>query len=221
MPFGILPSEDVRAGDHIAYFWETDSEFEQGVKFLSTGLLGGRDHGVVFGHDDANRRVCEILERQGASVRALRRQGRLTLVGPAATGDKTLAKLGTVFKKAIAGGAPLIRLLGNIGWNKPGWPGEDDTLLFEAKVTGAARQFPAVIVCMYDVRSLPGRIVVHGGFGTHPIAVCGNVMRVNPFHQQKFDEFAARVPDTADARRRPRRLARTPAARPKDVRRRR
>ncbi len=195
VPFGILPSEHVRVGDHIAYFWETDKEFEAGVNFLVTGLQD-RDHCVLFGHDDANRRVVDIMEHRHVPVAQLRREGRLTIVGPKSTGDETLAQLAHVFQKAVAGGAPLIRLLGNIGWNEPDWPGEKDILLFEAKVTGAARQFPAVIVCMYDVQSLSGRVIVHGGFGAHPITVCGNVMRVNPFHQHKFDEFAARVHET-------------------------
>ena len=198
IPFGILPAEYVTTGDHIAYFWETEKEFEQGVNFLTAGLAD-RDHCVIFGHDEANARVCGILDARRVPVEALRRTGRLTVVGAASTGDETLAKLATVFQKAVADGAPLIRLLGNIGWGKPDWPGEEDIMLFEAKVTGAAKLFPAVIVCMYDVRSLSGRVIVHGGLGTHPISVCGNVMRVNTHHQKNFDEFATRVRETAPA----------------------
>ena len=70
VPFGILPAESVTPGDHIAYFWETDKEFEQGVQFLLVGATG-RDHCVIFGHDEANQRVCDILERHGVSVSQL------------------------------------------------------------------------------------------------------------------------------------------------------
>lgn len=195
IPFGILSSQHVREGDHIAYFWETDQEFERGVDFL-TVALSGRDHWVVFGHDEANRRVCDVLEDHGISVAQLQHDGRLTIVGAESTGDETLEKLATVFQRAVSAGAPLIRLLGNIGWGRPDWPGEEEIMLFEAKVTGAAKQFPAVIVCMYDVRSLSGRVIVHGGLGTHPISVCGNVMRVNTYYQKNFEEFSARVRET-------------------------
>ena len=178
--FGIIPGEDVRPGDHIAYFWETPEEFDRGVQFLISGLAG-EDHCVVFGHDDANERVLEVLKLDGVDVDGMKRQGRLTIAGSASTGDATLANLGVLFRQAVDGGAPMIRLLGNIGWGKRGWPDENDLLLFEAKVTGAAKAFPAVVVCMYDVQTLSGRVIVNGGIATHGISVCGNVMRVNPY----------------------------------------
>lgn len=201
VPFGILPSESVCPGDHIAYFWETEKEFEQGVNFLTVAATS-QDHCVIFGHDEANQRVCDILQRHGVFVPDLQREGRLTIVGAGSTGEKILTTLATIFQQAVKRGAPLIRLLGNIGWGEPDWPGEDDILLFEAKVTEAAKLFPAVVVCMYDVRRLSGRVIVHGGLGTHPISVCGNVMRVNTYHQKNFDEFAARVQETATKSRR-------------------
>ena len=198
MPFGILPSEDVHVGDHIAYFWESNREFDQAVSFLVTGIAQ-RDHCVIFGHDQANRRVGEVLLARGLDVAALEATGQLTIAGSETTGDETLAKLGSVFAKALEGGASMIRLLGNIGWGKAGWPAEDDLLLFEAKVTGAARAFPSVIVCMYDVRTLSGRVIVNGGFGTHGITVCGNVMRVNTHHVDA-DQTASRIRDTSALR---------------------
>lgn len=198
VPFGILPDQQVRVGDHIAYFWETAREFERGVEFLMPGLTAA-DHCVIFGHDAANRSVCELLEARDVDVKRFQDSGRLTVVGSETTGDATLAKLGGIFQKALDGGAPMIRLLGNIGWGEQGWPDEDDLLFFEGKVTGAVKGFPSVIVCMYDVGTLSGRAIVNGGFGTHPITVCGNVMRVNPYHVNS-DRFIERVRDTAARR---------------------
>jgi hypothetical protein len=195
VPFGIVPDEHVRVGDHIAYFWETDQEFDRGVDFLTPGLAG-QDHCVIFGHDEANARVIHLLKREGIDVEGHERNGRLTIAGSESTGDATLARLATVFQSAVEGGAPLIRLLGNIGWARLGWPDEDDLLLFESKVTGAARAFSAVVVCMYDVRTLSGRAIVNGGLGTHPITVCGNMMRVNPYYTPP-DQLAERVLHTA------------------------
>lgn len=194
VPFGILP-QSVRVGDHIAYFWETEKEFERGTTFLGPGLAG-TDHCVVFGHDEANERVIALLKRQGIPVDDHLRNSRLTVVGSESTGDATLARLAGLFKSALDGGAPMIRLLGNIGWGRKGWPAEDDILLFESKVTGAAKAFPAVIVCMYDVHTLSGRVVVNGGLATHPITVCGNVMRVNPYYVGHTEQ-AGRVRETS------------------------
>ena len=193
--FGIIPGQDVRPGDHIAYFWEAADEFDRGVQFLVAGLAGA-DHCVVFGHDDANERVLEVLRLQGVDVDRVQRQGRLTVAGSASTGDATLANLGSIFQAAVDAGAPMIRLLGNIGWGKPGWPDEDDLLLFEAKVTSAAKAFPAVVVCMYDVQTLSGRVIVNGGVATHGISVCGNMMRVNPY-PATVEATASRIRETS------------------------
>jgi hypothetical protein len=93
-----------------------------------------------------------------------------------------LSSIGACFQRAVDSGCTLIRLLGNIGWGHPDWPGQDDILAFEAKVTGAAKAFPCVVVCMYDVEALPGKVMVHGAFETHPLTFCGNLLRQNPYY---------------------------------------
>ena len=103
-----------------------------------------------------------------------------------------LSNIGATFTEAVAAGAKMIRLLGNIGWGREGWPNENDILEFEARVTGAAKAFPCVVVCMYDVRALPGRVMVHGAFETHPLTFCGNVMRQNT-HYVDVDQFLTRL----------------------------
>jgi hypothetical protein len=177
--------------DHIACFWETDKEFEEGVGFLEEGLRG-KDHCVVFGYKQANQKVLHILGRKKWNVKALIKQGRLSVLGAEETGDATLASIGKTFQNAIDRGALFIRLLGNIGWGKPRWPKEDDIMRFEAKVTGAATQFPCVVVCMYDVNSLPGRVVLRGALETHPVTIRGNVLRVNP-HFVPVGKFLAQL----------------------------
>lgn len=186
MPLGIS-GESARLGDHIAYFWETDREFDRGVEFLAIGLRGN-DHGVIFGHEDANKKVLETLSKKGLPVDELLKTGRLNVLGGATTGDLMLGNIGSCFQRAVDEGCGLIRLLGNIGWGHPDWPGQDDILAFEAKVTGAAKAFPCVVVCMYDVQSLPGRVMVHGAFETHPLTFCRNILRQNPYYVG-VDEF--------------------------------
>ena len=186
-----LRSEKADLGDHIAYFWESDKEFDEGVRFIEVGLDEG-DFCVLFGHHEANARVQDVLTRRGYDCARLEAGGRLTIVPGGPSGDAMLAHIGDVFGAAVAGGAKILRLLGNIGWGRSGWPNEKDILAFEAKVTGAAKHFPCVVVCMYDVRSLPGRVMVHGAFETHPLTICGNVMRQNT-HYVEVDEFLRRL----------------------------
>jgi hypothetical protein len=176
-----LRDEKVQLGDHIAYFWENDRQFEEAVGFLLVGIRKG-DHAVVFGHDEANKKVVDLLRRRGLDTDHLQATDRLTVITGGPSGDRMLGHIGETFQGAVERGSGCIRLLGNIGWSKPGWPDDLDILAFESKVTGAAKQFPCVVMCMYDVTSLSGSIMVHGAYETHPLTFCGNVLRENPFY---------------------------------------
>ncbi|MBA3580168.1 MAG: MEDS domain-containing protein [Gemmatimonadota bacterium] len=183
--------ETVDVGDHIAYVWETPAEFIEAVGFLERGVRDG-DHCVVFGHDDANAEVLRVLTKMGFDPGQLVRDARLTVLGGRAQGDMMLEEIGAAFQRATEGGAPLIRLLGNIGWSRPGWPEDRDILAFEAKVTGAAKLFPSVVMCMYDAKSLSGNVMLHGCFETHPLVITGNLLRKNPYYVQ-IEEYLRRI----------------------------
>lgn len=192
VPLGIH-DEDVPVGAHIAYFWETDRQFREAVGFLKVGLARG-DFCVVFGHAEGNRRVCETLTSHGHDCARLEAEGRLAQLGGDQDADRMLSNIGNAFAHAVTRGATLIRLLGNIGWGHAGWPQESDILAFEAKVTGAAKQFPCVVVCMYDIASLSGTVMVHGALETHPLTFCRNVIRQNN-HYVDIDDFLRRSSD--------------------------
>jgi hypothetical protein len=187
-----INDERLSPGDHVAYFWQTEQEFSDGVKFLEVGLRG-RDHCVIFGYEEANEKVCGVLDGRGFNVDRLQAAGRLTVLGGEADADLMLSNIGASFSTALERGAKLIRLLGNIGWGRENWPSEKDILAFEAKVTGAAKLFPSVIMCMYDVNRLPGNVIVHGAYETHPLTFCRNLMRENPYYVE-FEEFIASLP---------------------------
>jgi len=186
-----LRDEKVKLGDHIAYFWENDRQFEEAVGFLLVGIRRG-DHAVVFGHDEANKKVVDLLRMKGLDTDHLQTADRLTVITGGPSGDRMLGNIGETFEGAVERGSGCIRLLGNIGWAKPGWPDDLDILAFEAKVTGAAKQFPCVVMCMYDVASLSGNVMVHGAYETHPLTFCGNVLRENPFYVG-VDEYLERL----------------------------
>ena len=131
-----LRGEQIKLGDHIAYFWETERQFEEAVGFLLVGIRNG-DHVVVFGHDDANKKVVDVLRKRGIDTDHLQSSERLTSITGGPSGERMLATIGDTFGRAVDRGCGCIRLLGNIGWSKPGWPDDLDILVFEARVTGA------------------------------------------------------------------------------------
>lgn len=181
----------VEIGDHIAYFWERDEEFAEAVQFLEKGAERD-EHLVVFGHEEANERVLEVLAEKGHAPRELRDRGLLSVLGPESSGDRILGRIGETFQKALDSGAELIRLLGNIGWGRETWPDQRDLLRFEAQVTSAASEFPCVVVCMYDIDSLSGSVVFHGALRTHPLTIHRNVVRENPMCEG-VEEYLAQL----------------------------
>jgi PAS domain S-box-containing protein len=188
---------------HAAYFWETNKEFAEAVGFLEVGLRGA-DHCVIFGHEEANQAVCQILRERGFDLEALQAQRRLSVLGGSSSGDLILGTIAATFEQAVAGGAPLIRLLGNIGWHRRDWPEEEDLLAFEAKVTAATKEFPCVVVCLYDLRALSGPIVHHGAFETHPLIVHHHSVHQNPYHvptEVFLEHLEAIAADIAERRR--------------------
>lgn len=184
-------------GDHIAFFWDSDEEFAEAVRFLEVGASAG-DHLVVFGHEEANERVLGILGARGLDIDALRADEQISVLGPESTGDLMLARIGDTFQRALDAGAPMIRLLGNIGWGHSGWPEEVDILRFEARVTAAAESFPCIVVCMYDVNAVSGSILLNGAFCTHPVTIYHNLIRENPTCVA-IDDYLERLDARAEA----------------------
>ena len=183
-----ITNDVVDLGSHLIYFWQSDEEFAQGVRFLEPGLLG-EDHCIIFGHDEATERVFRLLQAKGFDTESLTQQRRITLLRREAPAGTTLSDIEDVFKAAIRAGAPAIRYLGNLGFGQAPLPGRgiEDVLELEARVTSLAKRFPAVVVCMYDVNTLPGRLILKGGFQTHPVAVCGDHLIDNAYYIPEED----------------------------------
>ena len=190
-----LKGEQIPLHSHLAYFWENDREFADAVAFLAAGLRGN-DHCVIFGHEEANETVCKILSTGGFDVDALLTSGRLTVLSGQPAADQILQLIAADFERAIACGAPLVRLLGNIGWGKANWPDDEDLLAFESKITAAAANFPSVILCMYDAVKAPASIIRHGALETHPFTFGHRGLRESS-HYIPTDQFLKQLETVA------------------------
>lgn len=182
IPLG-LGSELAAPGDHIAYFWESEREFEATAGFLAAGASLG-EACVLVGHDAANERLLESLERRGLSVRARTQERQLQVASVCSSADGLLLELGERIKDAVDRGMPVVRILGNLGWGRgtPGWPSDREILRLEAHVTRVAERFPSIVVCAYDVTTLPGPLLLQGGLECHPLTFRRDCLRHNEHH---------------------------------------
>ena len=185
-PIGIT-EDSVPVGSHLIHFWQTQSEFERGVRFLYPGL-GKDEHCIIFGHVEALDNVKNVLRENGYDPEKLIRDRKLTVLTRHACAKTTLAEIGAAVEAALASGARLVRFLGNLGLGAAPLPaGEDDVLQLESNATALIGNLPAIIVCMYDVRTVPGRLIFQGGLQTHSLSVCSDGIRDNPFYRAELD----------------------------------
>ncbi|MGH9557326.1 MAG: MEDS domain-containing protein [Terriglobales bacterium] len=181
IPVGIT-DDRVALGSHLLYFFESDQDFERGVRFFYPGL-GKGEHCIAFGHQEALERVQQVLRSNGFDPDRLIQKRQLTLLRRQAAAPVTLSDIEDLLEAAVRAGASPVRFLGNLGVERDPLPaGEDDVTNLENQVTGLISRFPCVVVCMYDVRTLPGRMILKGGLEQHRLAVCSAGVRENPYY---------------------------------------
>ena len=181
IPVGIT-DDRAELGSHLIYFWESDDDFARGVRFLYPGL-GKNEHCIIFGHDEALDKVQATLRADGYDPQELISKLKLTVIPRRSDAQGTISDITDVVQAALRAGASCVRFLGNLGMGTDPLPaGEDDVLELEAQADVLIHGLPCVIVCMYDVRTLSGRLILKGGLETHHLAVCSHGVQKNPYY---------------------------------------
>jgi hypothetical protein len=168
-------------GDHFAYFWETEQEFLATAGFVAAGEEHG-ESAVILCHEEARDRLAAALGSIGLDVEKLRRGKRLSFVSGAKSADALLEEVDEQIRSAVDRGAPLVRVLGSLGWRQRGGPEELELLRLEARVTEAVRKLPVVVACTYEVDRVPGRILLLSGLECHPLVFRRNALRDNALY---------------------------------------
>lgn len=186
IPLGIT-ADDVPLGSHLIHFWKTDEEFESGVRFLQLGIDNESEYCVLFGHDEANARVLETLRKTARDLDQALGGRRLVVLRRESSASATLADIEALFGKAIHSGATVIRYLGILGMGTNPLPGKGagEVTELETSVTALAHRYPCVMVCMYDVNTVSGHLLLASGFATHPLAVWNDELKQNPYCDRK------------------------------------
>jgi MEDS: MEthanogen/methylotroph, DcmR Sensory domain len=90
--------------------------------------------------------------------------------------------------------SPRIRLVGHMGWAATDHPGVGVLVEFEARVNFIMTNFEHVVICVYDTAEF-GSDVVIDVLRTHPMALVGGLLQVNPFFvppEEFLDELRQR-----------------------------
>jgi len=182
-----ITEDEVALGSHLIHFWQNEEEFERGVRFLELGIENESQYCVLFGHEEANQEVLEILRKKYPDLDRVIREG---------SASEMLANIEAAFAAAVRKGATAIRYLGNLGVGQAPLPGRgtDEVIQLENGATLLGRRYPCVIVCMYDVNTVSGRLLLNAGFGTHDLAVWGHALTQNAYfapHEEAKRKYRA------------------------------
>ena len=188
VPLGI-GDDTVFAGDHIAYFYETDEEFQRAFGFLEVGLRA-LDHCLIFGIPEDTELALDAMRKRGWDTDALISAGRLSVLRPAATCEETVERVSRHFEKILATGTTFIRFIGNAAVGREGWPVEEEFYKLEATVSEATLTLPCVAICMFDLRAQPARTIMKAAFEGHPITLHRNCVRENPYYVPRAEALA-------------------------------
>jgi hypothetical protein len=60
--------------------------------------------------------------------------------------------------------------------------GADEVVELETGATALALRYPCVMVCMNDVNTVSGRLLLDAAFGAHSLEVCRDALQQNPFY---------------------------------------
>jgi hypothetical protein len=178
-----ITEDYVSLGSHLIHFWKTDAEFESGVRFLCLGIDNQSEHCVLFGHEEANQRVLEVLRKTTSNLDYALNERRLVIVPRDSSASVTLANIEALLETAVRTGATAIRYLGILGMGSDPLPGKgaNEVVELETNVTALVHRYPCVMVCMYDVNTVSGHLLLASGFATHPLAVWNDKVKQNPY----------------------------------------
>jgi len=178
-----ITDDQVALGSHLIHFWQNEEEFEHGGWFLELGIDNESEYCVLFGHDEANQRVLQVLRKKCPDLDRAIQEGRLVILRREVSASETLANIEAAFAAAVSKGATAIRYLGNLGMGQAPLPGKgaDEVVELENGATLLGRRYPCVIVCMYDINTVSGRLVLNAGFGAHDLVVWARAVKQNTY----------------------------------------
>ena len=96
-----ITNDQVALGSHLIHFWQNEEEFERGLRFLELGINNESEYCVLFGHDEANQRVLEVLRKEYPELDRVLQEGRLVILRREVSASETLAKIEAAFAAAV------------------------------------------------------------------------------------------------------------------------
>jgi excisionase family DNA binding protein len=150
----------VSAPGHLACFYSTDEGgLRLSIPFLAEGVRHGQPSILVAGKPMVSRYTAALNLRPGDEFTAMSFGGG-TAVMAIAEWEQRLSEL-------VAGGATVIRIVGEMSSEREMFDSEEEMLRYEEAFDLMSRRYPVIVICQYDARAFTGVTLVRA-LKAHP-----------------------------------------------------
>jgi PAS domain S-box-containing protein len=188
-PFGKTKIEDLKAGDHLCFFFSSEAEHQTVISaFLAQGLAAGEK--VLYLADNRTPRVIlGYLKKRGIKGEPYLHRGQLQIINASATylagglfdPDRMITCLKQETEQALAEGYPALRVTGEMGWATRGYLGSERLTEYEARLNEFMPGSRCLAICQYDRRQFDP-VLLMDILATHPRVIIGTEVMDNIYY---------------------------------------
>jgi hypothetical protein len=149
---------------------------------------------LLLGAPEVGPALLGALESdRGRSLADDIRKGRLVLIEADRDGDQQLESYRTALDALADRGYQIIRAVGRVAWDIPGFAPPEDFLWIESKLNEIVAERRTIMLCAYDLRELPVDALTYGGLETHPLYVRAGELVDSPLYVEPSEYVKSRL----------------------------
>ncbi|HEY74884.1 MAG TPA: GAF domain-containing protein [Thermoflexia bacterium] len=182
--------EDLKPGDHLCCFYETEQEYRA---LLTPFLLQGLERNekvVVIVDEQTTETILDYLRASGVDPQPYLERGQLVILpsdevylrGGAFDPDRMIAFLKEETERALAEGYAALRVTGEMTWALQDLPGCERLVEYETKLREFFSRSKCLAICQYNRRRFPPDLLLDM-LQVHSIVALGAEMYDNLYYR--------------------------------------
>jgi MEDS: MEthanogen/methylotroph, DcmR Sensory domain len=181
-------------GDHVCAFYPGAAERNEIlIPYLQEGLDAGDKcicivSDAIAPDDDLDSVRCHSHHSDQLAVD---RSGDTYLKGGSFSSARMLQYWDSAISQAMEDGYTFARGAGEMTWALETMPGVENLVTYESELNDFLKEYPAVIVCLYELGRFSGELLVEV-LKTHPKVILGGIVLENPYYLHHAEYLASR-----------------------------
>ena len=176
-----------RPGHICAFFDSREQQYEVLSPYYKEGLDQGEQVVTIVDPEDESDHITRLCAHGIAAEDAVA-DGSLRVFTAEQTytfgGRFSATRMYDMLQGALASAqrqGRKVRTSGVMGWSTQGWPGTTELMDYEARVNVLVPMYDCTLLCVYDLASISGQMVMDI-LRTHPFVIHGHHVLRNPYY---------------------------------------